>query len=73
MNPYDLIHPITIITRDGPKGAMTIRDYIAIEAMKALVTLWHEGGDCHETAVSSRAYEYADAMIAESNKANDPA
>ena len=91
MNPKELFIPKIVsdktfnhITEEGKEykdrivkveGGFTIRDYIAIEAMRAIltgnlvsigcVTLTEEN---RLGLISKRAYQYADALIAESNK-----
>ena len=44
---------------------ITIRDYIAIEMGKALIIRYGSGG---KKGTAEQAYEFADALIAESNK-----
>lgn len=62
---------------DGCTAGLTARDYIAIEAMKALIPTVDKGPQSKDTLedaierVCRRSYAYADVMIAESNKAHE--
>lgn len=49
---------------EGKIYGVTVRDHIAIEAMKALIP----DDRLDKEGVAIMAYNYADAMIAESNK-----
>lgn len=58
MNPKARVFP------GNESEGLTIRDYIAIEAMKSLISFKHLGSvDC-----ARQAYIYADVLIAQSNK-----
>lgn len=49
---------------------MSLRDYIATQAMVALIPSYYDGGGdvVGSNSVAVRAYNMADAMLAESNK-----
>lgn len=67
MQKYDSFYP-----REGKNSGINIRDYIAIEAMKGLLSNTISMRDLKEHAIhqllSEESYRYADALIAESNK-----
>lgn len=79
MNPNAPFHPQTVLNEETGtvehKYGINIRDYIAIEAMKAITLLSLavkslEGatGDTVRASIAATAYMLADALIAESNK-----
>lgn len=55
----------------GVEG-MTLRDYFAARAMSGILTTPTEG-ELDPTVLASMAYEYADAMLAERQKATERA
>ncbi len=77
MNPRLPFFPYSHANGNFTNG-ISIRDYIAIEAMKAMITASHFGCDPDVmlpladirfgAVISKKAYGYAEALIAESNK-----
>lgn len=53
---------------EGKIHGVTVRDHIAIEAMKAIIPSEANEGEQAFGSTAYLAYRYADAMIAESNK-----
>lgn len=78
MNPNKPFYPQIHLGNGGsgisePQNGISIRDYIAIEAMKAIITksplsIFEKGDLKSCEGVVNGAYDYADALIAESNK-----
>lgn len=68
MNPNKPAFPYEMSSQSG----ITIRDYIAIEAMKAIITANPKKNPLikipEEKQVTTLAYIFSDALIAESNK-----
>lgn len=69
MKPNDSAYPLPEQRgKHNVEFGLTIRDYIAIEAMKALIPSAENKFLDATVTVSKRAYEYADMLIMESNK-----
>lgn len=68
MNPNKPFFPVTEDLGTDYQGIST-RDYIAIEAMKSVIEArFLPNVEPHRDFVARIAYEFADALIAESNK-----
>ena len=52
-----------------PHEGMTLRDYFAAKAMQGMITGTHMWADHEDEDLARSAYDFADAMIAERNKA----
>lgn len=66
MNPHNHFLEKTYYDHSGNHNGISIRDYIAIEMAKALIS--NQVSRMHSKTVISQAYEYADCLIIESNK-----
>ncbi len=64
--------PIRIDVGDGSYTqyyGLTVRDHFAIEALNGVIACFRDHNNCASTETRVRkAYEYADAMIAERNR-----